>query len=62
VFQIRESTFSEVRIAGSGCPEKNLKLCSVNLGRYTCWVIESYAAEDDFGLQRVSCPPCAVRV
>jgi hypothetical protein len=49
VFQIREIHLRKFEIAVERCPEKNLKLCSVNLVTVHLLVIETYAAEDDFG-------------
>ena len=57
VSQVREIRFQRFEIAVERCPEKNLKLCPVDLVTVNLLVIESYAAEL---VQRFSCPPCAV--
>ena len=49
VFQVREIRFQRFEIAVERCPEKNLKLCPVDLVTVNLLVIESYAAEDNFG-------------
>ena len=49
VFQVHEIPFQRFKIAVERGPEKNLKLCPVDLVTVHLLVIESYAAEDDFG-------------
>ena len=48
VSQVREIRFQRFEIAVERCPEKNLKLCPVDLVTVNLLVIESYAAEDTF--------------